>query len=47
MEQPPLGAIVLTGGTAVRLDGADKASLEVGGRTLLDRALAKAIWPKK
>ncbi|HEX7739803.1 MAG TPA: molybdenum cofactor guanylyltransferase [Marmoricola sp.] len=40
MEQPPLGAIVLTGGTAVRLDGADKASLEVGGRTLLDRALA-------
>lgn len=34
-----LGAIVLTGGTAVRLDGADKASIEVGGRTLLDRAL--------
>lgn len=39
MEQPRLGAIVLTGGTAVRLDGADKASLEAGGQTLLDRAL--------
>lgn len=39
MEQADLGAIVLTGGTAVRLDGADKASIEVAGRTLLDRAL--------
>lgn len=39
MEQPRLGAVVLTGGTAVRLDGADKASLEVAGRTLLERAL--------
>lgn len=39
MEQPRLGAIVLTGGTAVRLDGADKASIEVAGQTLLERAL--------
>jgi len=34
------GAVVLTGGTARRLDGADKASLVVGGRSLLERALA-------
>lgn len=39
MEQADLAAIVLTGGSAVRLDGADKASIEVAGRTLLDRAL--------
>lgn len=34
------GAVVLTGGGAVRLQGADKSSIEVGGRTLLDRVLA-------
>lgn len=34
-----LGAVILTGGTAARLDGADKASLEIGGVTLLERAL--------
>lgn len=34
-----LGALLLTGGTAVRLDGTDKASLEIGGKTLLERAL--------
>lgn len=34
-----LGAVILTGGTAVRLDGADKASLEIDGVTLLERAL--------
>jgi molybdopterin-guanine dinucleotide biosynthesis protein A len=32
-------AVVLAGGTAVRLDGADKASLEYAGRTLLAHAL--------
>lgn len=37
---PRRGAIVLTGGTAVRMDGADKASIELGGVTLLERALA-------
>lgn len=36
----PLGGIVLTGGTAARLGGADKAAVEIGGRTLLERALA-------
>lgn len=35
-----VGGILLTGGTAARLDGADKAALEVGGRTLLEHALA-------
>ncbi len=33
-------AVVLAGGTAVRLDGADKASLEHSGRSLLEHALA-------
>ena len=32
-------AIVLCGGGATRLGGADKAMVEVGGRTLLERAL--------
>jgi molybdopterin-guanine dinucleotide biosynthesis protein A len=39
-EPPRLGAVVLTGGTAARMDGADKASIELGGVTLLERALA-------
>lgn len=34
-----LGAVILTGGTAARMDGADKASVEVDGVTLLERAL--------
>jgi molybdopterin-guanine dinucleotide biosynthesis protein A len=32
--------VVLSGGEAVRLGGADKASIEVGGRTLLEHTLA-------
>ncbi len=32
-------AIVLAGGRAVRLDGADKAAIELHGRTLLEHAL--------
>lgn len=35
-----VGAVVLTGGGAVRLGGADKATIEVGGRTLLEHVLA-------
>jgi molybdopterin-guanine dinucleotide biosynthesis protein A len=35
-----LAAVILTGGTAVRLGGADKASIEIDGRTLLEHALA-------
>ena len=38
-EQAPFTAVVLAGGTAVRLDGADKPSVELHGRTLLTWAL--------
>lgn len=38
-----LGAIVLSGGSAVRFQGADKASIEVGGATLLEHALAALV----
>lgn len=38
-----LGAVVLTGGTAARMGGVDKASIEVGGVTLLERALAATM----
>ena len=37
------GAVVLTGGTAVRMDGTDKAALELGGVTLLERALTATV----
>jgi molybdopterin-guanine dinucleotide biosynthesis protein A len=33
-------AVILAGGTAVRMDGIDKASVEYAGRTLLEHALA-------
>ncbi len=36
---PPYAAVVLAGGRATRLDGVDKAGVEVAGRTLLARAL--------
>ena len=36
---PPYDAIVLAGGAARRLGGADKALLTVGAQTMLDRAL--------
>ena len=35
-----LGAVVLAGGTAARMDGADKAVIELDGVTLLERSLA-------
>jgi len=35
----PWAAIILAGGRASRLDGVDKAGIEVGGRTLLEWAL--------
>jgi molybdopterin-guanine dinucleotide biosynthesis protein A len=38
-ERQPWSAIVLAGGTAQRLGGIDKASLEVSGRTLLDHLI--------
>lgn len=36
---PTYAAVVLAGGRATRLDGIDKAGVEVAGRTLLARAL--------
>ncbi|HJR39082.1 MAG TPA: NTP transferase domain-containing protein [Nocardioidaceae bacterium] len=38
-----LAAVVLTGGTGMRLGGVDKASLEIDGLTLLERALAATV----
>lgn len=35
--------MVLTGGSGVRLDGADKASIELGGLTLLEHALGALV----
>ena len=35
--------MILTGGSAVRLDGADKASIELGGLTLLEHALGAML----
>lgn len=44
MSQPlRLGAVVLAGGTAARMDGVDKASIELDGVTLLERALAATL----
>lgn len=34
-----IAAVVLTGGAGLRLGGVDKATLRIGGRTLLERAL--------
>lgn len=36
---PAYAAVVLAGGRAARLDGVDKAAVELAGRTLLSRAL--------
>lgn len=47
MDLPPgttrFAGVVLAGGTAARLDGADKASLEHAGRTLLEWAVDALI----
>ena len=43
MESLRIGAVILTGGSAVRLDGADKASIELGGLTLLEHALGAML----
>ncbi|TKI64190.1 molybdenum cofactor guanylyltransferase [Nocardioides jishulii] len=40
---PTFGAVVLTGGTGVRMGGADKAAVAFRGRTLLDHALAATV----
>ena len=38
-----LGAVVLTGGSGSRMGGVDKASIELDGVTLLERALAATV----
>lgn len=43
MRRVMLGAVVLSGGTATRMDGIDKATIEIGGQTLLERALAALV----
>ncbi len=35
-----LAAVILAGGTAARLDGVDKAGIELAGRTFLEHAMA-------
>ena len=48
MDEPlPLGAVVLCGGTAARMGGADKASIEIGGVTTLERALAATMTARE
>jgi molybdopterin-guanine dinucleotide biosynthesis protein A len=39
-DSTELGGIVLTGGSAVRFQGADKASIELAGATLLEHVLS-------
>lgn len=43
MESPRTGAVILTGGSAVRLSGADKASIELGGLTMLEHAIGALL----
>jgi molybdopterin-guanine dinucleotide biosynthesis protein A len=44
MSEPlRVGALILTGGTAARMGGTDKSSLEVGGVSLLERALTATL----
>jgi molybdopterin-guanine dinucleotide biosynthesis protein A len=43
VENPRIGAVILSGGGAVRLSGADKASIELGGLTLLEHALGAML----
>ena len=48
MSEPlRLGAVVLAGGTGVRMGGVDKASIEVGGVTLLERALQATLTARE
>ncbi len=39
----PFSAVILAGGRAARLDGVDKASVEIDGRTLLTHALEAVL----
>jgi molybdopterin-guanine dinucleotide biosynthesis protein A len=43
VQATDVGAVVLSGGAAVRLGGVDKGSVEIGGRTLLEHTLAALV----
>ncbi|MCW2765308.1 MAG: molybdopterin-guanine dinucleotide biosynthesis protein [Nocardioides sp.] len=43
MDLEPFCAVILAGGTAARLGGVDKASVEIAGRTLLMHALDAVV----
>ncbi len=43
MVHPGFAAVVLAGGRAIRMDGADKAAVEFRGRTLLEHAIAALV----
>jgi len=40
VTNPPTLGLVLAGGLARRMGGGDKARIRVGGKTILERALA-------
>jgi molybdopterin-guanine dinucleotide biosynthesis protein A len=42
-DGPAIGAVVLAGGFGTRLGGADKASVEIAGSTLLERSIDALI----
>lgn len=42
-SSPRLACVLLTGGGGVRLGGADKAGIEIGGETLLEHALRATV----
>lgn len=42
-DGPRIGGIILAGGSGTRLGGADKASVEIAGTTLLERAIDALI----
>ncbi len=41
MSHPPTFGVVLAGGQARRMGGGDKALIEIGGRSILDRVLSR------
>ena len=47
IARPEYDAIVLAGGNSRRLEGTDKAVLEVGGRRLLDRVLSAVVEARR
>jgi len=42
-ETPPIPGVLLAGGLARRMGGGDKPMRQIGGRTILDRAIAQVV----